>query len=74
MSSESDKLSDEEFLVFMEVMSESQLHVTRGQVDRLRKLACWADTIIPPSWTGTIDPGETKRAVANARKILKSEA
>jgi hypothetical protein len=49
------------------------MHVTSEDVARLRKLADWADTLLPREWYGTIDKNEAKRAVEAAKKRMGIE-
>lgn len=61
---------DETFLNRMLLAAEAGEHVTADDVARLRRLADWADTPPPPRWDGTLDKGETRRAVEAARRRM----
>ena len=53
--------------------AQREMHVTSEDVARLRKLADWADTLLPSEWYGTIDKNEAKRAVEAAKKRMGIE-
>lgn len=63
-------VEDHFFLAWIEEQASTGGKVRHGDVDRLRLLADWADTPAPPNWDGTLDQGETLRAVESARKRL----
>lgn len=63
---------DVEFLDSMLHAAEHGIPVSNIAVNRLRKMADWADTPAPPGWDGTLDRGETKRAVDCALRLLKA--
>ena len=60
-------MSDEAFLAHMLAAADAGATVTAADVARLRRLADWADAPMPPCWSGTVDPGEVRRAVDAAR-------
>ena len=60
-------MTDEAFLAHMLAAAEAGATVTAAEVARLRRLADWADAPLPPCWSGTVDPGEVRRAVDAAR-------
>lgn len=64
----------EAFLLRMVTAAMNGEGVTPEDVAKLRKLADWADAPPPPTWNGTLDKGETARAVAAARKRLESRS
>jgi hypothetical protein len=61
---------DEAFLAMMLTAAETGTRVTAADVDRLRRLADWADAAPAPGWNGTLDRGETARAIQAARERL----
>lgn len=61
---------DRAFLAWIKDKAEKREQVSHSDVDRLRRLANWADTAAPPAWDGTLDRGETCRAVEDARKRM----
>lgn len=61
---------DATFLARMLGAAETGERVTEDDVARLRRLANWADAAPPPSWNGTLDKGETRRAVEAARTAM----
>jgi hypothetical protein len=63
-------LDDRSFLAWVEGEVEQGQKVSQGDVDRLRRLAEWADTPAPPNWDGTLDRMEAMRAIKDARKRL----
>lgn len=67
-------LSDAEFLDYMVAAAEDDVLVSADQVKRLRRLADYADTYVPPNWWGTVDVGEMRRAVQAARTRLAMRA
>lgn len=62
-------MSDEAFLAHMLAAADAGATVTAAEVARLRRLADWADAPMPPCWSGTVDPGEVRRAVDAARLL-----
>lgn len=64
---------DEAFLSMMLTAAASRTRVTAEDVDRLRRLADWADAAPPPGWNGTLDKHETARAVEAATKRLPAK-
>lgn len=61
----------EVFLLRMVTAALNGERVTAEDVAELRRLADWADAPPPPTWNGTLDKGETARAVAAARKRME---
>lgn len=61
---------DRSFLAWVEFQVEEGQKFTQANVDRLRRLAEWADTPAPPNWDGTLDRMEAMRAIKDARKRL----
>lgn len=61
---------DRSFLAWVESQVEGGQKFTQANVDRLRRLAEWADTPAPPNWDGTLDRMEAMRAIKDARKRL----
>ena len=61
---------DEAFLAMMLAAAETSTRVTAEDVARLRRLADWADAAPAPGWNGTLDRGETARAIQAARERL----
>jgi hypothetical protein len=55
------------FLASMLTRAEAGERVTLDEVSRLRRLADWADAPPCPGWDGTLDAGETRRAVDDAK-------
>jgi hypothetical protein len=44
---------------------------THEEIARLKRLADWADAPPCPGWDGTLDVGETERAVAAAKRRMR---
>lgn len=65
---------DEAFLTMMLTAAQSGTRVTAEDVARLRRMADWADAAPCPGWNGTLDRGETQRAVDAARERMASHA
>lgn len=63
-------MTDPAFLTWIMSAAEARERVTQADVDRLRRLADWADAPAPPGWDGTLDRMETRRAVDAARKRM----
>ena len=61
---------DRSFLAWVESQVEEGQKFTQANVDRLRRLAEWADTPAPLNWDGTLDRMEATRAIKDARKRL----
>jgi hypothetical protein len=61
---------DRSFLAWVESQVEEGQKFTQANVDRLRRLAGWADTPAPPNWDGALDRMEAMRAIKDARKRL----
>lgn len=61
---------DEAFLAMMLTAAETGTRVTAEDVARLKRLADWADAAPPPGWNGTLDRGETARAIQAARERM----
>jgi hypothetical protein len=55
------------FLASMLARAEAGERVTREEISRLKRLADWADAPPCPGWDGTLDAGETRRAVEDAK-------
>jgi hypothetical protein len=55
------------FLASMLARAEAGERVTLAEVSRLRRMADWADAPPCPGWDGTLDAGETRRAVEDAK-------
>lgn len=64
---------DEAFLAMMLTAAETSTRVTAEDVARLRRLADWADAAPAPGWNGTLDRGETARAIQAARERIGHE-
>jgi hypothetical protein len=62
---------DEAFLAMMLTAAETSTRVTAEDVAHLRRLADWADAAPPAGWNGTLDKGETQRAVNAARERMR---
>ncbi|UPY35528.1 hypothetical protein [Sediminicoccus sp. KRV36] len=60
----------EAFLDRMMHAAQSGSPVTAEDVARLRRLADWADAAPAPGWNGTLDRGETARAIHAARERM----
>jgi hypothetical protein len=60
----------EAFLARMAAAAEAGERVTAADVARLKRLADWADAAPAPGWDGTLDRGETARAISAARERL----
>lgn len=63
-------MNDHDFLEWMLHAAKTRQRVTQADVDRLRRLADWADAPVVPSWQGDINISETRSAVEAARKRL----
>lgn len=61
----------EAFLTAMARAAECQTPVTAADVSRLRRMADWADAAPAPGWNGTLDRGETARAINAARERMR---
>lgn len=66
-----DAMPDEEFLRYMTACAQDGVFVSAAQVNRLKKLAQFAETPHPPAgWWGPINETETAKAVGRARAFL----
>lgn len=61
---------EEAFLAMMLTAAQTGTRVTVDDVARLRRLADWADAAPCQGWNGTLDRGETQRAVDDAREKM----
>ena len=64
---------DRAFLTMMLTAAETGTRVTAEDVARLRRLADWADAAPAPGWNGTLDRGETARAIHAAKERIGNE-
>ena len=58
------------FLIWITDAAEHGWQVHRLALERLRRLADWADPVMRPDWCGILDKSETARAVEAARKRM----
>ena len=61
---------DDAFLTRMLAAASTGERVTAEDVAQLRRLADWADAAPPAGWNGTMNRGETQRAVDAARRKM----
>jgi hypothetical protein len=62
--------TDAAFLTDLLRRVEARERVSLTDVARLRRLADWADAPPCPGWDGTLDVGETRRGVADAKRRM----